>query len=189
MIHRVCKKCGAQLPLTSEFFHVCNSGKNYRHTCKSCFSDYRKDYYIKNKERELQTNKNRFEVNKEKYYVYMYRWAKENRDRFREYRKNNIEHYRLKERIKSAKRRAILYGLTDHHTTEDIFSLYEEQQARCYYCGCDISGGYHIEHKIPLSRGGSDTKENLCLSCSDCNLAKLTKTEKEFKERLCQSTS
>ncbi len=33
---------------------------------------------------------------------------------------------------------------------------------------------------VPLSRGGTNGRENLCLSCPDCNLRKGTKTVNEF---------
>lgn len=34
---------------------------------------------------------------------------------------------------------------------------------------------YHIDHKSPLSEGGSNESENLVLSCQDCNLSKRKK--------------
>lgn len=42
---------------------------------------------------------------------------------------------------------------------------------RCNYCG-DTRGPYHIDHIIPLSRGGTNDEKNLCVSCATCNLDK-----------------
>lgn len=60
----------------------------------------------------------------------------------------------------------------------------EEQHGRCYYCD-DTLVLYHIEHKVPLSRGGIDGLENICLSCAPCNKKKYTKTEEEFRGSGC----
>ena len=49
--------------------------------------------------------------------------------------------------------------------------------AVCAYCG----GPYeHLEHAIPLSRGGTNWPANLRPSCRTCNLTKGTKTVFEF---------
>ncbi len=54
----------------------------------------------------------------------------------------------------------------------------------CYYCQEPLGDGYHIEHMIPLSRGGLHDYRNVVLSCPPCNMRKGTKTAKEFKELL-----
>lgn len=71
---------------------------------------------------------------------------------------------------------------------------------RCYHEGCrcpdcenarvDYYGGMcsycqsapfeHIDHAIPVARGGSNWPSNLRPSCGDCNLRKWTKTAMEF---------
>jgi 5-methylcytosine-specific restriction endonuclease McrA len=53
---------------------------------------------------------------------------------------------------------------------------------RCYYCKRrGRKRDFHIDHKTPLSRGGSHALENLCLACAECNIAKHTMTEEEFR--------
>jgi 5-methylcytosine-specific restriction endonuclease McrA len=49
---------------------------------------------------------------------------------------------------------------------------------RCEYCQTaqEISGAQmHIEHIIPLSRGGRSDDSNLCLACAWCNSYKWRK--------------
>lgn len=51
----------------------------------------------------------------------------------------------------------------------------------CYYCQCTIPASEsHLEHKRPISRGGTNSKGNLALSCAACNLKKGRKTHEEF---------
>ena len=45
-------------------------------------------------------------------------------------------------------------------------------------------GKDHLEHKIPLSRGGTNARENLDIACQHCNNKKFTKTESEYRKEL-----
>jgi hypothetical protein len=50
----------------------------------------------------------------------------------------------------------------------------------CEFCCAQLRfspNSFHIEHHIPVSRGGTDAVDNLTLSCPQCNLHKATKTE------------
>lgn len=42
----------------------------------------------------------------------------------------------------------------------------------CFYCGTQLSIGFHMDHFFPASRGGSDTLDNLVPSCANCNTSK-----------------
>ncbi len=51
---------------------------------------------------------------------------------------------------------------------------------RCEYCHAPqilIGQAFHLDHITPRSAGGQTTVENLCLSCSHCNIAKGDRTE------------
>jgi 5-methylcytosine-specific restriction endonuclease McrA len=41
-----------------------------------------------------------------------------------------------------------------------------------------------LEHKIPLSKGGTNEYNNLAIAHSRCNKRKFNKTEKEYKEEM-----
>ena len=48
---------------------------------------------------------------------------------------------------------------------------------KCRYCGRSAREvKTHVDHVVPLSRGGTDDIENLCLACVECNLKKSNKT-------------
>lgn len=41
---------------------------------------------------------------------------------------------------------------------------------KCYWCSFELTlDTSTLDHKIPLSRGGSYGDDNLCLACPDCN--------------------
>jgi len=73
-------------------------------------------------------------------------------------------------------------GAEGSHTLEQILDLLEKQEGKCAtpWCGKDIRHNYTEDHKMPLSRGGSDFIENIALVCRPCNSAKHTKTWEEW---------
>ena len=64
----------------------------------------------------------------------------------------------------------------------DYFSaLLCEQEYLCPYCLKMLrDGDYHIEHKTPLSRGGTNDAKNLQIVCRLCNLRKQRRTHQEY---------
>jgi 5-methylcytosine-specific restriction endonuclease McrA len=56
-----------------------------------------------------------------------------------------------------------------------------DQGVVCYLCGEKIPlGSRHVDHIIPLSRGGSHAAENLAIACARCNTSKGAKTPTEW---------
>jgi hypothetical protein len=52
---------------------------------------------------------------------------------------------------------------------------------RCYYCLKSLPDGpEHIDHYIPVAKGGSHTKVNLRPSCACCNFKKNDKHPLDF---------
>lgn len=49
--------------------------------------------------------------------------------------------------------------------------VFERDGQVCTYCGC-TEGPFHIDHIQPVSEGGTDDLENLCVACAPCNLSK-----------------
>lgn len=92
-------------------------------------------------------------------------------------------------------RRAREMKAEGRHTAADILSLLAQQLGMCA-CGCGVhfsEVGYDVDHKVPLSRGGSNWPENLQLLTPSCNYEKADKTMDEWLEwklkqfALCQS--
>ena len=66
------------------------------------------------------------------------------------------------------------------HTAADVERLYKEQKGRCFWCSSEVGGRYHIDHLIPLSKGGSNGPENIVIACPLCNVRKHDKMPWEF---------
>jgi 5-methylcytosine-specific restriction endonuclease McrA len=55
-------------------------------------------------------------------------------------------------------------------TGRQIRARFAEFGHRCAYCGAD--GDLHIEHVVPISRGGPHSIGNIIPACKDCNYSK-----------------
>lgn len=86
-----------------------------------------------------------------------------------------------------ARTRAHSYGC--HHEPYDPRPLLEAQDWRCYYCGDPlVFTGWHLDHRVSLSRGGPDVLANVCWACPTCSLRKGSLNEDEFRALLVAGT-
>lgn len=69
------------------------------------------------------------------------------------------------------RRRAAEAGAAGSYTAEDVRHLLQTQGRVCRYCDCLLTK-FHVDHFVPLARGGSNGPENLVLSCPTCNFRK-----------------
>ncbi len=117
----------------------------------------------------------RYKIHRERYLGYSKAWYQ---------RVHTTEDFKLKARARAANRRALLLQADGTHTRDDITMQYEAQKGSCWWCGCKLNGKYHIDHRVPLSRGGSNAPSNLCLTCATCNLSKNDRLPHEWSDRL-----
>lgn len=68
------------------------------------------------------------------------------------------------EKIKATNqaRRAAKMKINGSHTAEDIKLQYKSQRGKCWHCGVDLEGKYHVDHLIPFHGAGQTT---LGISC------------------------
>ena len=80
------------------------------------------------------------------------------------------------------RRRARAIQAPGSYTAKEWIALVAAYGGRCAYC--DVKGPLHADHRIPLSRGGSNSIDNIVPACRTCNLRKHDRTEAEFRARL-----
>jgi 5-methylcytosine-specific restriction endonuclease McrA len=83
------------------------------------------------------------------------------------------EERRLTEVAWAAIRRTRVRANGGKFTREDIARLLLDQDHRCMLCGDPFGeDGFHVDHRIPVSRGGTSDPSNLQLAHPTCNLKK-----------------
>lgn len=155
--------------------------------------EYAIEWYQENKERLKPIRQLYYANNRDYLLAINADWTKNNPDRISiiqaRYRHQHPEYVRLRNKQSKAKRRALILNAPGTHTAADIALQVAAQtdkygKLHCWWCGSVITGTYHLDHKDPLSRGGSNGATNIVVTCPKCNLSKNNKTPAEWAGRL-----
>lgn len=154
-----CRACGVNKPSTLEHFQKCTDRlAGLRPVCRQCLADKARARYWANPEKRRQAS---------------LQWAKDNPDKKNAYNRNRVALRRQSE---------------GQHTGQDVQRQIKAQQGKCYWCRAQLilvgTKKYHVDHLIPLSRGGSNGPENIVCACQDCNLSRNNKLPHEWNGRL-----
>lgn len=69
-------------------------------------------------------------------------------------------------------------------STADLAEWTAKQKKNCYWCGTRCANGFHIDHYVPLSKGGKHELGNLVIACAPCNLRKNAKDPLAFAQEV-----
>ena len=126
------------------------------------------------------------------------RWAEQNRERNKAHkrawreRNRQVENAKALERLRAdpdktkatrAAQKAMRASAVGRFTAEDVQALLERQSYRCAapHCRIDVLHDFHCDHVIPLSRGGTNSPDNIQILCPKCNLTKNDRTMDEWE--------
>lgn len=154
--------------------------------------------YAKNAEKNRRERRERYWKNPEKSRKHHREYVRANQVELQ--RKRRIYEDKNKEHIKETKKqyrqanpeKGIMYGLQRRARQKEVESTLTEEEWQlilerhfysCHYCGRKGSK-LHREHKIPLSKGGGYTKENIVPACQRCNSRKSTTAYPDFVKSL-----
>lgn len=98
----------------------------------------------------------------------------------REYHRNWSAMNRHRIRVFYNNRRALKAGNGGRHSIHDIAEILKSQKRRCAYCRVKLGSFFHVDHIIPLYRGGTNDRKNLQILCQPCNQSKSHKDPIDF---------
>lgn len=157
--------------------------KKYRNEKKEHINLLRKIKYAQNADKICLKNREKYKENSNKIKEYNRKWYASHKEYFskknKKYSIENKEYIYLKNRKRNKK-------IVGNNIPQDqINILLSQHEDKCFYCKIEVKAGYnlHLDHKIPLSKDGNHTIENLVPSCKTCNLQKGTQTDEEFLKR------
>lgn len=177
---------------------IMRKNKTYYEANKDRLNKQKRGYYRRNhsarREQAAEYRMKNAEIIKAQNKVYRQKYKTRLSSRAREWYQRDKEKYRLrhqtwrrqnKERCKILSNRYRARKLNASGTFTEIHLNWklELQGGLCYYCREEL-GAFHIEHKIPLSKGGTEWPANICLACPSCNRRKSDKSFWEFLTEL-----
>lgn len=163
---------------------------------KEYHKEYDKNYYQVYKKIKPRTESARVKDYRKiyrqspEYRISKKRWASSDKGRISQKKWRQSLKGRLYVKMLDSSRRLKEKGLN----IKTIQQVYEDNinyfgTLTCYLCLLPIPFGKdHLEHKMPLSKGGTNIKTNLGIACMRCNCSKGKKTVSEFlaKEGIAQ---
>ena len=194
---KICPSCRHLKPLDTEhFYRAADKLSGFQSRCKDCAKQMDKKKSaekIERSKRWRRENPEAVKINREIY-------RKNNREaikiRRRSYYLKNREHYIAKaaewQKLNPQKSKAIRKAY-DHRrrvwelataekfTWADVLNQLKAQNNQCHWCKAPLREDYHVDHVIPLSKGGSNSANNIVCTCPGCNLRKGSKLPVEWE--------
>ena len=106
------------------------------------------------------------------------KWQRANPEKRYKWRNENHERSLAITRNRRAKQKAV-GGI---HSEKDIERILAAQKKKCAVCCQRISDRHHVDHIIPIARGGSNHPRNLQILCAPCNQSKGAKDPIDFMQ-------
>ena len=165
--------------------------KKYREKNKKRRSDYDKNYRESKGDEYRAKKRAYYYLNKEKIYEKIKEYQLQNKEKVREWKrdyvKRNPEVARQAKRRRRAKEKSVA---SEVYTTDEVLALYG---TNCFICKTPIDleaprqcgkpgwqHALHIDHLIPISKGGSDSIDNVRPTHGKCNIRKSMKLLEEL---------
>jgi 5-methylcytosine-specific restriction endonuclease McrA len=199
-----CRICHKDKDIT-DFYKSKITRDKLMHECKICTSEARKlnyrsnpeikkaaalKWYYENHEEAKKRNNDYRWKNRDVAVKRTKDWCDANRDYKNQYDREYYQRNKLAYYLRNENRRAAKIAQSDppgwKATVPWWREVMERNKNRCSYCnkefGKERLDRPTMEHKIPLSRGGKHSVDNIVPACRACNDSKSVKTPDEWRQ-------
>lgn len=182
----------------TNFHRAAKKKDGYRSRCKTCACADRRKYLVDNREKERESQKLAYLVqgdikratsrawkdrNKDRQAEYWREWYSLNKEARSEYHRQYCQANPGVVLEKQRRRRARKLEAPGSFTETEFRAVLKAAKHRCHWCRCKLDAGNTTrDHRIPLTKGGSDDISNIVPCCRTCNPRKRTKMPWEFVE-------
>ena len=157
---------------------------------KEQIAEANRQWREKNRERNLEQKRSHYAANRERLLEEKKQYGEDHREQKsaynRKYRAENRETCRQNDH----RRRALIFNSTlgDRSAIAAWEAKWSSKKTVvCHWCRKRVkTASVHVDHVIPLSKGGPHAVENLCVSCAKCNHTKHSKLPEVWNAGLSQ---
>ena len=206
---RVCKSCHVDKSFDFYSIKKKKSGAvTYQTSCKACRAEAQRSARMSNRDAIRAADRKRREKRtaeqKARQAAYLAEWRKNNPEKIALYRpKKTIRSYskqyyekhkdKIKQKTRAYKKNNLDKCREWRHNREKkmlreilstgiIDKLYKLQKGKCTCCGIKLGDKYHLDHIIPVSKGGTNTDDNVQLLKDTCNMSKSARDPIEYMQ-------
>lgn len=192
-----CTKCARTLSVAM-FHRDRNTGDGLKPQCVECRAEHKRRYREANKEklakqerRYREDNKGKvadsqrryYEANRCKLSEWHRRYREENECKLAEWRRRYRRENPDISRAHHRNRRALKIANGGRVSASEWQSVLARFDGQCAKCGANED--IHMDHVVPLSKGGSHSVDNIQPLCATCNMRKHTKVE-DYRGKMYQ---
>lgn len=145
-----------------DFYRSRNRPDGHASVCKGCSKELRAAWIAAHPEKVAEYSRQKYQLHGVTHRAATQRWRKEHPERWKEIRRT----------AQSARRARKLNQFIEN---VDPAIVYEMHGGRCGICGEFIAEDFHVDHVIPLARGGMHGYINVQPAHPACNLRKSAK--------------
>ena len=193
---KTCPKCGVAKPV-SEYQKNKSKKSGFCTNCKPCVAEYNRSRYLDNQEEIKARCRSRYEThgdlmraakkvyaaaNAESIAAKKADWAKANRHRILEWKRARRIANPQSGRVDWQNRRARKINNGGRLSPGLAKRLFFLQRGKCPCCKQPLGANYHLDHKMPLALGGTNTDDNMQLMRAVCNQKKHAKHPIDFMQ-------
>ncbi len=182
---KLCLDCQKFRPVSQ--FHADHKRKiGLRARCKECRQKESRKYYLINSD-DIISRASRWKKQNPVRTAQVWQiWYRKNRHavikRTADWKCQNPKRRKVNDLAYKHRRKAHLALAEGTHTWTQWIERVVFCGWKCFYCAKQLSfSTLTQDHRIPLSRGGTNWPSNLVPACGSCNSRKLNRTETEFR--------
>jgi 5-methylcytosine-specific restriction endonuclease McrA len=171
-----------------------NRQKKWNEKNKEKYLSYFHERYENNKDEILEQQRQFYKLNREKVLEQNKRWKMKNIERYRDYHQVYFKtYYNTPEGRENYYKNLVKRRSYKHKVDFKPFErkeILDRDNWTCKSCGCKVhdrsKGNWntpdkaHIDHIIPISKGGNSESGNLQVLCRTCNLSKADNVETQL---------